>query len=165
MLKRFQTPNQFEVRICCDQTSKTREQKRTKSVMAPKWFQYFSKSYWEKRFENTTAMEYGLYSVKAITIALHPLGIRASTDCHVYWLSYVCAFFMTEHSLTSLYTVYYYWNINRISSIQPFTILAVSVPVSLFHRSFLCSVFFSFFLFLIGNEYHHLFESQHPIYH
>lgn len=86
--------------------------------------------YFRKKFKLETARDYGLFCIELIKIALNPLGIRVCQDCKVYWLSFACAFFGVQHLLLSFYTIYYYWDKNRISSIQPLAVMAVSVPVS-----------------------------------
>lgn len=61
---------------------------------------------------------------------LNTLGIRVLDDCVINWLTPLGIVIGAEQTTLTLYTMWFYWNENRITAIQPLTIIAFVVPVS-----------------------------------
>lgn len=61
--------------------------------------------------------------------SLRLVGIHVVSDCEINWLTPVAGLCSLQYALLSIYTAWYYWNENRISSIQPQVIMAIMIPV------------------------------------
>lgn len=83
----------------------------------------------EKRVFGTRPIDYIQLCIRIITTALKPIGINVTTNCRVTWTAYLCAITAFQQSLLGLYTAYYYWDTNKLSSMQPLAILAITIPV------------------------------------
>lgn len=68
--------------------------------------------------------------VKICDGILRAIGINVASDCRVYWFSFSSAFLISQHIILTFYTIYYYWDKNKLSSLQPVAISAIYTPVS-----------------------------------
>lgn len=57
------------------------------------------------------------------------LGVYTWDDCRWTWRTLLPLFLGIEVGSLSLYTIFYYWNENKISAIQPLSLLAIAIPV------------------------------------
>lgn len=86
-----------------------------------------------KKFDqlfHTNPREYALLCLRFMNMTLTPVGINVGTDCRVTLLSFLCGFGAIQHFLLTIYTAFYFWNINKIACIQPLTLFGISMPVS-----------------------------------
>lgn len=86
------------------------------------------------RFANFRPRDYAALCVRIFNGLVVPIGVNAGTDCRVYWLSYMCTAFSVEHVLLCLYAATYYWDTNKVSSIQGLCLLGITIPVRMPHR-------------------------------
>lgn len=59
-------------------------------------------------------------------------GINILNDCTWRWRAFCNHFFGIQFICFALYTSYYYWNENMITAVQPYTLLALIIPVIAF---------------------------------
>lgn len=85
---------------------------------------------WWQQQQPHSPREYAVLSVRFMNAVLVPVGINTGTDCRVTLYSYLCLFCVIQHTLFCCYTAFFYWDTNKISAIQPFTVVGVSGPVS-----------------------------------
>lgn len=64
-----------------------------------------------------------------VTGFLDPLGMDCVNKCKIYWKTFIIAVFVLQHCIFTVYTAFYYWNINKLSVLQPMTVFAISMPV------------------------------------
>lgn len=57
------------------------------------------------------------------------IGIHVLDDCKWNWLTPLGILVGIEQSSLTAYTMWYYWNENMITALQPLSILAIVVPV------------------------------------
>lgn len=83
----------------------------------------------QRYFQNATPFwKFELVRIATNSI-LEFLGLNVLSDCKRNWrtpFAGLCAF---QYACLTFFTARYYWNENKITSIQPFTIMAVMIPV------------------------------------
>lgn len=72
---------------------------------------------------------FSLFSV--CRFVLNGIGIRVLDDCERNWLTPLGAFIGIEQALLTIYTMYYYWDVNKITAIQAISLEAIAIPVSM----------------------------------
>lgn len=83
----------------------------------------------KNEFESLTARKLSVLMMKVSAFPLNLVGIRVLVDCRVTAYSFMAASFIVLHNILCFYTAYYYWNDNKVSSVQPFAVAAISIPV------------------------------------
>lgn len=56
-------------------------------------------------------------------------GLEVLRDCTRNWRTPFVGLGSGQYALLTFYTAWYYWDDNKITSIQPFSIMAIVVPV------------------------------------
>lgn len=64
-----------------------------------------------------------------VDFLLRLIGDHVVTDCKRNWLTPGVGLCVLQYSSLTLYTAIYYWDTNKVTSIQPLTIMAIVVPV------------------------------------
>lgn len=88
-------------------------------------------AHYRKKIKNLTPKALVLLCVKITDKISATYGNHVAGNCKFNMFSYFLFYLATQHVLCSVYTAYYFWNENRIASIQPFTLFALAIPVSL----------------------------------
>lgn len=57
------------------------------------------------------------------------LGVNVLNDCSRNWLTPLAGFCAIQFTAFLFYTAWYYWNENKINSIQPFSVTAMVIGV------------------------------------
>lgn len=83
----------------------------------------------KNKYSNLTPRELALLCIKITDKISKTYGNHIAGNCQFNLFSYFIFYLAIQHILCSIYTAYYYWNLNKISSLQPFTLFALVVPV------------------------------------
>lgn len=57
------------------------------------------------------------------------LGVNVLNDCKRNWRTPLAGFCAIQYAIFTLYTAWFYWNENKITSIQPFSVTAMVIGV------------------------------------
>lgn len=87
-------------------------------------------NYLRNKYKSLTPQSFALHCVEIVDRMGKIIGITLASDCRVTIYSYTTLYLAVQHNAFSVYTAWYFWNENRISSLQPFTLFAIAVPVS-----------------------------------
>lgn len=66
-----------------------------------------------------------------VDFLLRLVGDHVVSDCKRNWLTPLAGLCALQYSFLTLYTAIYYWDKNKVTSIQPLTIMAIMIPVVL----------------------------------
>lgn len=84
----------------------------------------------KNKYKNYNSKELSIFIMKFCALPFNLVGIRVLSDCRLTLYSGTIGLMIVLDTFLCLYTTYYYWNINVISAIQPYTILSVAFPVN-----------------------------------
>lgn len=85
----------------------------------------------QSKFERKTPFQKFEVMRGATDTLLRLTGINLLSDCAWSWLVLSTIILTIQFFVFSFYTTYYYWNENKISAIQIYSILGLAIPVSI----------------------------------
>lgn len=65
----------------------------------------------------------------AVDFILRLVGIHVMSDCKRNWRTLISVVLGVQFAAFLFYTVWYYWDESKITSIQPFSATAIAIPV------------------------------------
>lgn len=83
----------------------------------------------KKEYNSLNARELSESIILWCAIPLDMVGVRVLSDCEMKFYSGATGLMIGLDSVLCFYTTYYYWNINKVSAIQSYTVLSLAIPV------------------------------------
>lgn len=68
--------------------------------------------------------------------ATNVMGLHVLDNCERNWLTPIGPCLGAEQIILTLYTMWYYWSENKVTAIQPLTIMAIIVPVRKYNQRY-----------------------------
>lgn len=85
----------------------------------------------QKHFSNLTPYQHWKLVTRTVGFLLSLIGINIFSDCKRNWQTAIAGLCSVQYKTLATYTIWYYWNENKITSVQGLTVLTLDVAVML----------------------------------